>query len=83
MSVVYQRRNRKTKGIVELHHERDLRGLALWMDLYWCQCQHGKKHCGWICIGVNVSMVRRVGLRLVKAMRSLAWRIQMNGVKSA
>lgn len=40
---MYQRKNRKTKGIIELRHDRDLHGVALWIDWYWCQCEHGKK----------------------------------------
>ena len=41
---IYQRKNRKTKGIIELHHERDLlQDVALWMDWYWCECEHGGK----------------------------------------
>jgi len=39
----YQRKNRKTKGIIKLQHDRDLRGVALWIDWYWCQCEHGTK----------------------------------------
>lgn len=41
-TVPYQRKNRKTSGIVKLHVRslrRDVRG----MTYYWCSCQHGKQ----------------------------------------
>jgi hypothetical protein len=35
---ISQRKNRKTKGIVELHVERERYAHAAWIDWYWCRC---------------------------------------------
>jgi len=43
--IIYQRKNRKTRGIIELHHvllNKEL-GAAWWMDWYWCECEHNTK----------------------------------------
>jgi len=43
MTAIYQRKNRKTRGTIELHHviANKVLGAAFWMDLYWCECEHG------------------------------------------
>lgn len=35
---ICQRKNRKTKHIVELHRERRDLGAWVWIDWYWCRC---------------------------------------------
>lgn len=43
MKAIYWRKNRKTRGIITLYHDRDLLEWALWMDWYWAGCVHGRK----------------------------------------